>query len=58
MAKLLISKLPSFESSKNYGSPTRVTRLKVAPNMADPISIKDSDSSLKKQKQWESLNNT
>ena len=29
-----------------YGSPTRVTRLKAAPNMADPISIKDSVSSL------------
>ena len=24
---------------KNYGSPARVTRLKVAPKMADPISI-------------------
>ena len=30
-----------FQCSENYGSPTRVTRLKVAPNMADPISIKD-----------------
>ena len=28
-----------FQSSKNYGSPTRVTRLKVALNMADPISL-------------------
>ena len=31
-----------FQRSKNYVSLTRVTRLKVAPNMADPISIKDS----------------
>ena len=28
-----------FQCSKNYGSPTRVTRLRVAPNMADPISL-------------------
>ena len=35
------------KQSKNYGSPTRVTRLKVTPNMANPISIKDSDSRLK-----------
>ena len=33
-----------FQCSKQYGSPTRVTRLKVEPNMAGPISIKDSDS--------------
>ena len=26
---------------QNYGSPTRVTRLKVAPNMADPISFNE-----------------
>ena len=32
---------------QNDGSPTRVTRFKVAPNMADPISIKDTDSRLK-----------
>ena len=31
-----------YRVPKNYGNPTRVTRLKVAPNMADPISIKDS----------------
>ena len=31
-----------FQYSKIYGSPTRVTRFKVLPNMADPISIKDS----------------
>ena len=30
-----------FQCSKNYGSPTRVTRLKVAPNMADPISLNE-----------------
>ena len=31
---------------QNYCSPTRVTRLKFVPNMADPISTKDSDSRL------------
>ena len=36
-----------FRHSKNYGSLTRVTRLKVAPNMSDLISIKDRVSSLK-----------
>ena len=40
-AKLLISRLPFFQCFKNYGSPPHVTRLKVAPNMADPISFKD-----------------
>ena len=30
----------------NFGSPTRVTRLRYAPNMTDPISIKSSDSHL------------
>ena len=30
-----------FQCSKNYCSPTRVTILKFAPNMADPISLKD-----------------
>ena len=35
-----MSRLPSFSVLKNYGSPTRESRLKVAPNMADPISIK------------------
>ena len=38
----------SFQCSKNYGSLTHVTWFKVAPNMADPISIKDSDSRLNK----------
>ena len=36
-----------FQCSKNHGSPTHVTRLKVAPKMADPISFKTQDSSLK-----------
>ena len=30
------------QCSKNYGIPTPVTRLKVVPNIANPISIKDS----------------
>ena len=30
-----------FQCSKNYDSPTRVTRLKVAPNKADPISLNE-----------------
>ena len=30
-----------FQLSKNYGSPTRVTRLKVAPNMADANSLNE-----------------
>ena len=37
-----------FQCSKNYRSLTHVTWFKVAPNMADPISIKDSDSRLNK----------
>ena len=28
-----------FQCSKNYDSPTRVTRLKLAPDMADPNSL-------------------
>ena len=36
-----------FQSSKYYSCPTRVTRLKVAPNMTDSTSIKHSVSSLK-----------
>ena len=28
-----------FQCSKKYGSPTRETRMKVALNMADPISL-------------------
>ena len=39
--KLLIFRLLSFSvPNKNYGSPTRVTMLKVAPNMADATSMK------------------
>ena len=30
-----------FQCSKNYGSPTHVTRLKVEPNMVDPISLNE-----------------
>ena len=30
-----------FQRSKIYGTPTLVTRLKVAPNMADPISLNE-----------------
>ena len=39
-AKLLILTI-IFQCSKNYGTPTRVTRLKVAPNMAEPISLNE-----------------
>ena len=38
----LISRPPSFQCAKNNGTAIRVTRLKVAPNTADPISIRDS----------------
>ena len=37
-AKLLIQTI-IFQCSKEYSSPTQVTRLKVEPNMADPISL-------------------
>ena len=30
-----------FYCSKNYGTPTLVTRLKVAPHMTDPISVNE-----------------
>ena len=41
--KLLIFRLLSFSvPNKNYGSPTRVTMLKVATNMADATSMKHS----------------
>ena len=36
--KLLIYRLYFCQCDKNYGTPTLVTRLKVAPNMAVPIS--------------------
>ena len=35
------SKTAIFQCSKNYGTQTRVTRLKVAPNMANPISLNE-----------------
>ena len=44
---MLSYQFEDYQCSKNYGSPTRVTRLKIAPNVADPISIKDTDSHLK-----------
>ena len=45
--KIVIKATVSFRldwlgtNSTNYGSLARVTRLKVEPNMADPIIIKD-----------------
>ena len=36
-----------FRCTQNYVSPTRVTRSKFAPNMADPTSIKHAVSNLK-----------
>ena len=30
-----------FQCSKNYSSLTRVTRLKIAPNMTNPISLNE-----------------
>ena len=36
-----------FYGFKNYDSPTRVISLKLAPNMAEPIVIKDSTVVLK-----------
>ena len=35
-----------FQCSKDYGSQTRITRLKVAPKMADLIHFNDSDVTL------------
>ena len=35
-----------FQCSKNYGSPTPVTRSKVAPNMTDPINLNEKRPSL------------
>ena len=32
---------------QNYGSPTRVIGIKDAPNVVDPISVKDTDNGLK-----------
>ena len=36
-------KITILQFSKNCGSPTRVTRLKVAPNMAESIILKKAD---------------
>ena len=41
MKQLFDGKQSSFNVPKNYGSPTHVTRLKVASNMADPISLNE-----------------
>ena len=38
-----------FQRSKYYGSPTPATKLKVILNMADPISVRHSDSTLKQR---------
>ena len=38
---IINSKTIVFQCSQSYGTPTRVTRLKVAPNMADPISLNE-----------------
>ena len=47
-AKLLIKRLSSFSVPKtSKHSPTCVTRLKVAPNMADPISLNEEVVALK-----------
>ena len=49
-AKLLITinfQTTIFQCSKQYDSLIDVTRLKVAPNMADSINTKDADSRLK-----------
>ena len=40
-------KIILFRCFKNYGSPTRVTRLKISPNIPGPISLEDSDRFLK-----------
>ena len=46
-AKVLIWRLPFFQRSKYYSGSTRVTRLKVASNIADPTNIRHSESTLK-----------
>ena len=35
-----------FQCSKKYGSPTRVTRLKVELNMTDPISLNENKNTI------------
>ena len=44
--KLLICRLPFFGIPKKYGNLASMSRLKVAPNMADPTSMKHSVSNL------------
>ena len=39
----------NFQYSKNFGSPTRVTRLEVALKMIDPISLKKTE---EQEKGW------
>ena len=41
---IICLKTTFFQCSKSNGSSTRVTRLKVSPNMADPISLKENRS--------------
>ena len=41
MLKTIYLKTTIFQCSKNYGSPTGRTGLKVALNMADPISLNE-----------------
>ena len=40
LKQVLNAKLLIFQCSKHFGSPTHVTRLKVAANMSDPTSMK------------------
>ena len=54
--KLLIFRLPSVQN-KNYGSPARATRLKVATNMADPTGIKHQVGSINKVSGYKVLKN-
>ena len=41
VTKSVIQRQSSFSVFKNYCSPTCVTKLKVEPNMADPISFNE-----------------
>ena len=41
-----------FQCSKNYGSLTRATRLKVTSNIADPIILTEKKFVTKWQKNW------
>ena len=46
LMQIINFKTTIFQCFKNDGSPAHVTWLKVSPNMAEPISIEDSDSRL------------